>query len=91
MGNSAEDPSTWEGTALERASLRWPPAIHRRLASALRHRTRKSWAYHPWQKTMAMDERHAELAEVAAVFKTRALVNSADGGAAHTVRDLTPI
>jgi hypothetical protein len=40
---------------------------------------------------MAMDEQRAELAEVAAVFKTRATVNTVAGGPAHTVRDLTPI
>jgi hypothetical protein len=55
------------------------------------NRTRKRWPYHPWQKAMAMDEQRAELAEVAAVFKTRAPVNTAGGGAAHTVRDLRPI
>jgi hypothetical protein len=38
-----------------------------------------------------MDEQRAELAGVGAVFKTRAPVNTAAGGPAQTVRDLTPI
>jgi hypothetical protein len=70
----------WEGIALERASFRWSPAIRRRFASALRHRIRRRWPYHPWQKPMAMDERRAELAGVAAVFRTGAPANIAGGG-----------
>jgi hypothetical protein len=81
----------WEGTALERASLCWCPDLRRRFASALRHRTRRRWPYHPWQKPMTMDERRAELAKVAAVFRTRAPANTAGLQTAYSVRDLTPI
>ena len=81
----------WEGTALERASICWSPALRRRFASALRHRTRRRWPYHPWQKPMTMDERRADLAKVAAVFRTSAPGQHRGRQTAHSVRDLTPI
>ena len=36
----------WEGEELERRSVRWPPAIRRRLARALVQRRRRRW---PWE------------------------------------------
>jgi hypothetical protein len=38
-----------EGENLETASRSWPPALQRRFASALRHRTQKRWPYSPFQ------------------------------------------
>jgi hypothetical protein len=41
-------PAWFGGPALQDSIRRWPMALRRRFASALRHRSRRRWPYSPW-------------------------------------------
>jgi len=60
-----------EATAVEKASVRWPLALRRRFASALRDRTRKRWPASPYRAAKDIGRQVSRI-EIASVFGLRA-------------------
>lgn len=55
------------GDQFEEACLRWPLALRRRFAAALRYRTQKRWPFSPYRASKDK-ERRIERGEIAAVY-----------------------